>query len=181
MPEPAGEASIEDLVQEHYAPLYRFARRLSGSTADAEDLTQQTFLHAQAHMVQLRNPEKARAWLFAILQNAYRQYVRERSRQRIERLDILSEDPPAQDGIERTDIDEEQLQHALDRLPEEFRTPVVLFYFEHFSYRQIAELMHIPLGTVMSRLARGKAHLRAQLLPRAAAGASSRRRPPDEL
>jgi RNA polymerase sigma-70 factor (ECF subfamily) len=61
------------------------------------------------------------------------------------------------------EVEPEQLQHALNELPETFRTPVILFYFEEFSYRDIAEQMELPLGTVMSRLARGKAHLRARL------------------
>ena len=62
-------------------------------------------------------------------------------------------------------IDPEQLQRALDELSEVFRTPIILYYFEDFSYRDIAEQMDLPIGTVMSRLARAKAHLRARLLP----------------
>src|SRR5262249_54787699 len=65
-------------------------------------------------------------------------------------------------------VDPEQLQQALNELPEVFRTPVILFYFEDFSYRDIAEQMDLPLGTVRSRLARAKAHLRERLLPPAA-------------
>ena len=62
------------------------------------------------------------------------------------------------------DIDPEQLQQALNELPEAFRTPIILYYFEDFGYRDIAEQMDLPLGTVMSRLARAKAHLRNRLL-----------------
>jgi RNA polymerase sigma-70 factor (ECF subfamily) len=67
-------------------------------------------------------------------------------------------------------IDNEQLQRALDELPELFRTPVILFYFEEFSYRDIAEQMDLPIGTVMSRLARAKATLRQKLFPELFAG-----------
>ena len=64
-------------------------------------------------------------------------------------------------------VDPERLQEALNELPEVFRTPIILYYFEDFSYRDIAEQMDLPIGTVMSRLARAKAHLRARLLPAA--------------
>jgi RNA polymerase sigma-70 factor (ECF subfamily) len=60
-------------------------------------------------------------------------------------------------------VDPEQLQHAMSELPEDFRTPLLLFYFEDFSYREIAQQMQVPLGTVMSRLARAKAFLRGRL------------------
>jgi RNA polymerase sigma-70 factor (ECF subfamily) len=64
-----------------------------------------------------------------------------------------------------TDVGPEQLQSALNELPEEFRTPVILCYLEEFSYRDIAAQMGVPIGTVMSRISRGKAHLRAKLQP----------------
>jgi RNA polymerase sigma-70 factor (ECF subfamily) len=63
------------------------------------------------------------------------------------------------------EIDPEKLQQALNELPELFRTPIILYYFEDFSYRDIAEQMELPIGTVMSRLARAKAFLRSRLLP----------------
>jgi RNA polymerase sigma-70 factor (ECF subfamily) len=63
------------------------------------------------------------------------------------------------------DIDPETLQQALNELPEVYRTPIILYYFEEFGYRDIAEQMELPIGTVMSRLARAKAYLRARLLP----------------
>jgi RNA polymerase sigma-70 factor (ECF subfamily) len=80
-------------------------------------------------------------------------------------------------------VDPEQLQHALNELPELFRTPVILYYFEDFSYRDIAEQMDLPLGTVMSRLARAKAYLRERLLQPASTAviADGRRRTTDGL
>ena len=67
-------------------------------------------------------------------------------------------------------MDPEQLQQALNELSEVYRTPLILYYFDEFSYREIAEQMDLPIGTVMSKLARAKAWLRARLLPTAAAG-----------
>ena len=72
------------------------------------------------------------------------------------------------------EVEPQKLQEALSELPEMFRTPVIMFYFEEFSYRDIAEQMEVPLGTVMSRLARAKAYLRARLFPPAPVAADGR-------
>lgn len=167
MPEPASETSIDELVTQHYRMLYRYAFRLSGTASDAEDLTQQTYLHAQAHLNQLRDPERARAWLCAILRNCFRKQLRQRRSVSLDCLESFPIEAAASADGYQGDIDEEELQHALAELPEEFRAPVILYYFGDFSYRQIAEQMLIPIGTVMSRLARAKAQLRARLLERA--------------
>ena len=154
---------IQKLVDDHYLALYRYGYRLSGTAADAEDLTQETFCQAQRKWGQLRDPQRARAWLFSILRNLYLHRLRAERRQRVvplADLDELSE--PLPEPLPA--VDPEQLQEALNELPEEFRTPIILFYFEEFSYRDIAEQMDLPLGTVMSRLARAKACLRKQLL-----------------
>ena len=181
MPDPVGAPTVAELVEQHYELVYRYAYRLSGSVPDAEDLTQQTFLHAQMHLSQLREPGKARAWLCTILRNCYRREVRQHRTVSLESLESIPMEAATNGETDNPEIDQEALQQALNDLPEEFRTPVILFYFEEFSYRQIAEQMLIPLGTVMSRLARGKAHLRARLFQRALAGSSSSRRPHDEL
>ena len=149
-----------DLVEQYYALLYRYAYRLTGSEADAEDLTQQTFLTAQARWEQLRDGSKARSWLFAIARNAFLKSLRTPAFQLTPALDELP-DSRRVDGP--ADFDSEQLQNVLNDLPEEFRSPVILFYFQEFTYRQIAEQMEVPLGTVMSRLARAKAYLRQRL------------------
>jgi RNA polymerase sigma-70 factor (ECF subfamily) len=154
--------SIQQLVEAHYASLYRFAFRLAGSAAEAEDLTQETFCQAQAKLAQLREPGRAKAWLFTILRNAYLHKLRSRRREQVMPLDSLA-DVPERLPDPLPDVDPEQLQQALGELPEDFRTPLLLFYFEEFSYREIAEQMQVPLGTVMSRLARAKAFLRGRL------------------
>jgi RNA polymerase sigma-70 factor (ECF subfamily) len=159
-----GPDSVVHLVDEHYEALYRYAYRLSGSRDDAEDLTQETFCKAQGHLAQLRDPERAKPWLFRILRNAYLQRARSDRRRSCVPLDGIGDVAEAlPDPL--PEIDPEKLQQALDELPEGFRTPIVLFYFEDFGYREIAEQMDLPMGTVMSRLARAKAHLRARLLP----------------
>ena len=157
---------IAPLVDEHYQALYRYAYRLSGAAADAEDLTQEAFCKAQAQLATLRDPDRARPWLFSILRNAYLHRARSDRAHRQVPLDAIGDlagDSPA----DVPEVDPERLQQALNELPEGFRTPVILFYFEDMSYRDIAEQMDLPIGTVMSRLARAKTHLRDRLLPTA--------------
>jgi RNA polymerase sigma-70 factor (ECF subfamily) len=168
-----GPDSVVHLVDRHYEALYRYAYRLSGRRDDAEDLTQETFCKAQNHLGQLRDPARAKPWLFRILRNAYLQRARSDRRQSCIPLDGIGDvAEPLPDPL--PEIDPEKLQQALDELPESFRTPIVLFYFEDFGYREIAEQMDLPMGTVMSRLARAKAHLRARLLPDEACPAEGR-------
>lgn len=164
MPDGRQPLAVTGLIQEHYEFLYRYAYRLSGSVQDAEDLTQQAFLSAHRSIDQLRDPENARAWLAAILRNAYRRSFRTAAAGNTVSLESVSEpieEPAEEDGP----IDPEQLQSALAELPEEYRSPLILFYLEHLEYRQIAETLEIPIGTVMSRLSRGKSHLRRRLTP----------------
>lgn len=160
---------IAPLVDEHYQSLYRYAYRLSGAPADAEDLTQEAFCKAQAQLGTLRDPDRAKPWLFSILRNAYLHRARSDRAHKQVSLDAVG-DLPGDLPPDVPDVDPEQLQRALNDLPEGFRTPVILFYFEDMSYRDIGEQMDLPIGTVMSRLARAKAHLRDRLLP-AATGA----------
>src|SRR5262245_55293473 len=118
-----GRPRIEHLVTDHYEPVYRFAYRLSGTSADAEALTQETFCQAQANLSQLRDPSAARGWLFSIVRNAYLHRVRS---QKTGKTISLDESP---EPIDRPDselvIDPQLLQTALGDLPEPFRTPVI--------------------------------------------------------
>jgi len=154
---------VASLVEQHYESLYRYAYRLSGSAADAEDLSQEAFCKAHTQFAQLRDPERAKPWLFSILRNAYLHRLRTEKTHRPISLDAIG-DVAAELPPEVPEIGSEQLQMALNELPEEFRTPVILFYFEEMSYRDIAEQMDLPIGTVMSRLARAKSHLKNRLV-----------------
>jgi RNA polymerase sigma-70 factor (ECF subfamily) len=155
MPGGSHAPTIDDLIRQHHALLYRYAYRLSGSAADAEDLTQQTYLTAHLHLDQLRDPAAVKSWLCSILRRAFL-----RSREAgatIMSLENIAE--PANESASE-DIDEEALQHALNELPEEYRSAVILYYFQELSYKEIAEVLGVPMGTVMSRLARGKSLLK---------------------
>jgi RNA polymerase sigma-70 factor, ECF subfamily len=161
---PGSQRDVERLVTEHYVSLYRYAYRLTGSEADAEDLTQETFCKAQMNLRQLRDNTRARNWLYSILRNAYLHRVRTEKNQPTLSIEVVGDLPEAPaEGL--PDVDPDQLQRALGELPEVFRTPILLYYFDDFSYRDIADQMEMPIGTVMSRLARARAWLRARLIP----------------
>jgi RNA polymerase sigma-70 factor (ECF subfamily) len=157
-------AEVARLVVEHHAALYRYAYRLSGSAVNGEDLVQQTFLTAQAKLDQVRSAESVRSWLYAVLRNTYLKSRRKRGPIAAADLDLMLEKVPEQ-LPEPLLVDPEELQAALDALPEEFRVVVVMFYFEHRSYKEIAQQLGLPAGTVMSRLSRAKSQLRLRLFP----------------
>jgi RNA polymerase sigma-70 factor (ECF subfamily) len=151
--------ALVQLVADYHEALYRYAYRLSGSAPDAEDLTQQVFLIAQQKLDQVRDAQCVRGWLFTVLRNCYLKGRRKGLGLPVCELDVntVPQAPPADL------IDSEELQTAIDTLGDEFKLVVLQFYFEHRSYREIADCLGIPLGTVMSRLARAKSHLRNYL------------------
>ena len=160
-PETSHEIDLTELVRAHSDRLYGYAYRLCGNAASAEDLTQQTFMAAFRNLAQLREPERALAWLFAILRRVYWKSKSKPTPLTAADLDL---DPNQQaEPVEVDDIDHEQLQHALNELPDAYRVVLVMFYFEDCSYQNIAEALELPMGTVMSRLARAKRHLRRRL------------------
>ena len=153
---------VTQLVTDHHGAVYRYAFRLTGSVADAEDLTQQAFMIAHQKIGQIRDEASARSWLFTVLRNCF---LKTRQKRRPVpagnlklNIDSIPEEPP-----QGEEIDRERLQIALDQLPPNYRLAVVMFYYEDRSYREIAEELDLPIGTVMSRLARAKAHLRTSL------------------
>ena len=166
----AAPRSVAQMVADHHQALYRYAFRLTGSAVDAEDLSQQVFMIAQQKLDQLRELDCARGWLFTILRNCYLKSCRQRLQ-----LPIVSADFDLNAIPDETvrgnvlgepgelHVDAEALQRAINDLDDEFKVVVLLFYFEHRSYREIAETLAIPSGTVMSRLSRAKAHLRRRV------------------
>jgi RNA polymerase sigma-70 factor (ECF subfamily) len=154
---------VAHLVAEHADALYRYAFRLTGAVADAEDLTQQTFLIAHRKIDQLRDAASARVWLMTVMRRTYcRAQLRTRS-EREKTVPLDADCLPADDVSRHWQIDRQALQAAIDELPDEFKLVLLSFYFEGFSYREIAEQFELPIGTVMSRLARAKSHLRSRL------------------
>ena len=154
---------MRQLIADHHAAVYRYALRLSGNQADAEDLAQQTFVNAQQRLEQLRDPGRAGGWLLAIARHCFCRLARKRRPVSAEAAEIDLDQTP--DTSQPSDLsDREALETALRALPEAYRTVLMMFFFEHLSYREIAAELDIPDGTVMSRLSRAKIKLRELLV-----------------
>jgi RNA polymerase sigma-70 factor (ECF subfamily) len=170
----------DEVVRNHSARVYRLAYRLTGNRHDAEDLTQEVFVRVFRSLSSYQ-PGTFEGWLHRITTNLFLDQVRRK--QRI-RFDALAED--ADDRLPSTDMGPERayehrnldddVQRALDALPPDFRAVVVLCDIEGLSYEEIAATLGVKLGTVRSRIHRGRAQLREALAHRAPrAGVSARR------
>lgn len=167
MTEHTKAARFRETVLVHLDAAYNLARWLSRSDTDAEDIVQEASLRAFRSFDGFRG-DNARPWLLAIVRNACYDWLRrsragERDEPFDEELHAGSDGDPFPMGriagpeaeLERTEL-REQIDDALERLPIAFREVVVLRDIEDLSYREIADVAHVPIGTVMSRLARGR-------------------------
>jgi RNA polymerase sigma-70 factor, ECF subfamily len=154
---------FDHVVNTYYVTLYRFALSLTRSEDQARDLTQQTFYRWAIKGRQLRDSSKVKSWLFTTL---YREFLggRRRADQQAQVTLALVEDELPHVSPEIVDrMDAAAVFDALSELDENFRAPLLLFYVEDCSYKDIAGVLGIPIGTVMSRIARGKEQLRQRL------------------
>jgi RNA polymerase sigma-70 factor, ECF subfamily len=156
--------NFEKAVEDFYIPLYRFGLALSRNETEAEDLTQQTFYIWASKGHQLRDGSKLKTWLFTSL---YREFLaRQRHQERFvegDGRDHLTETEVELSNSVANQMDGALAQKALLALPEYYRAPLVLFYLKQLCYREIAEILDVPIGTVMSRISRGKVLLRKLL------------------
>lgn len=146
---------FEGLVARYYEPLYQFAFSLTRSEADACDLTQQTFYVWATKGDQLRDPEKVKTWLFTTL---HRQFLESRRRQiRFPHQELAAAEfeLPVILPSAISQLDTALVLATLGRVDETFQAPVSLFYLHDHSYKEIAEILELPLGTVKSRISRG--------------------------
>lgn len=155
---------FEALVNEHYYPLFRFAMSLTHAESDARDLTQQTFYTWAAKGHQLRDGAKAKTWLYTTLHRAFLQVRRRQVRFPHHDLEEVSEQLPVQLPEFTNRADCAEVLPALAKVDEVFRASVALYYLEDCSYKEIAAILDVPVGTVKSRIARGLAQLREILL-----------------
>ena len=153
------DPDFEKLVELYYGDLYRFGFSLTRSEADAADLTQQTFYIWARKGHQLRTLANVKGWLFTTL---YREFLQSRRRQQ-RQSDVPLNDVIDEIAVVSTDtisrLDARAMLGFFEKIDESFQAPLVLYYMEDFSYKEIAEVLKIPLGTVQSRIARGKMHL----------------------
>lgn len=154
---------LAQAVHEHYATVYRFAFALAKYETEASDLTQHTFYVLASKGDQVRDPSKLKSWLMTTCYREFLQLVRHRRRFANVEVTVLEQEPASTSEPE-AQIDAETVMEALQQLDELYRVPVALFYLREHSYKDIAELLGVPIGTVMSRLARGKQRLRELLI-----------------
>ena len=154
------QSIFEEAVNAQYEPLFRFAISLTQREADARDLTQQTFTQFAEKLDTIRDNSKVKSWLFTTI---YRLFIDDtRRRQRHPELEIGAAELELPVSLPEGDsnLDAAAVRAALLQIKEEFRAPLVLFYLDQHSYREIAALLGIEIGTVMSRLSRGRALLK---------------------
>ncbi|NNK95430.1 MAG: sigma-70 family RNA polymerase sigma factor [Desulfobacterales bacterium] len=161
---------FKQLAFPHLEFLYNIALKYTGRPYDAEDIVQETLYTAFRKFHQLRDDNKCRQWLFSILRTTFlreRQLFKKRPF-----LDdgsgylkhITNESADSLSAAIEKKINKNMVQAALDELPEKHKSPLVLFYMEDMTYQEIADLLEIPIGTVMSRLARAKKSIKRVLL-----------------
>jgi len=168
------QEDFEEEVIPHLDAMYNFALRLTSDPSDAEDLVQDTIVKAYRFFSSYEKGTNAKAWLFRILKNSYINKYRKQSKQpnqvdydevstfyetiRAERTDTSD----LEDKMFRDLIDDD-ISQALEDIPEDFRTVVLLCDVEGFTYEEIANMLDVPIGTIRSRLHRGRNLLKAQL------------------
>lgn len=154
---------FESLVARYYDSLYKFAFSLTQGEAEACDLTQQTFYVWATKGHQLRDVSKVKTWLFTTL---HREFLESRRRQtRFPHYELSEVEPelPNISPARVNQLDSAQVLQALANVDEVYQAPVALFYLEDYSYKEIADILNVPLGTVKSRIARGIAQLQKSL------------------
>jgi RNA polymerase sigma-70 factor (ECF subfamily) len=154
------ELNFEDLVSTYYQPLYRFAYSLARNAEEAADLTQQTFLIWAKKGSTLKDKTKVKSWLFTTLYREFLGIRRKSSRFPHINAEAIEHELPTISPNVVSKIDSKRAVDALNEIDEAFRAPLVLFYLKDLAYKEIAEILDIPIGTVMSRLSRGKAQLK---------------------
>lgn len=170
--------SWAELVEEHAESVYRLAYRLSGNPHDAEDLTQETFMRVFRSLQKYR-PGAFKAWIHRITTNLFLDMVRHRNKIRMEALPEDNERIPGRSATpeqvyDATNLDP-TLQDALDQLAPDFRAAVVLCDVMGYSYDEIASTLGVKLGTVRSRIHRGRSQIRSYLESQAAVDSDVRR------
>jgi RNA polymerase sigma-70 factor (ECF subfamily) len=157
------DSEFEMMVNMYYEPLFRFALSLSQNQDDAFDLTQQTFYRWATKGNQLRDRSKAKTWLFTTLYREFLGTRRRAARFTYYELTAVNHELPTVSSKVIDETDGNLVMEALMEVEELYRAPLTLFYLESYSYKEIAEVLDVAIGTVMSRMSRGKDQLRQVL------------------
>jgi len=167
-PVPSAPPTFENLMLPHLDAAYNLARWLLRDPHDAEDAVQEACLRAYRAIHRFRGGD-GRPWLLTIVRNVCYSHLRKNRREPEpapfdDDTHGSTHDPAEANAVAWREIQSERLRQGLDRLPDEFREIIVLHELEGLSYREIASVVEIPVGTVMSRLARARRKLQAELI-----------------
>lgn len=161
------ELDFEQTVNSYYEPLYRFALSLARNEPEAADLTQDTFYTFATKGSQVRDKSKIKSWLFTTLHRKYLGARRHTTRFPHVEINDTDHSLPTISPTMVDQMDGATVWDALMQLDEIYRAPLGLLYLEDHSYREIADTLEVPIGTVMSRISRGKTLLRESLTVKA--------------
>ena len=173
----AAELDFEGVVAAYYEPLYKFAFSLAREEADACDLTQQTFFVWATKGHQLRDVSKVKTWLFTTLHRQFLESRRRRTRFPQQDLESAELELPLLSPETASTLDANQVLQSLAKVDEVYQAAVALFYLEGCAYKEIADMLEVPLGTVKSRIARGIGQLQKLLATDIAAGDGPKPKP----
>lgn len=157
---------IHEHLLPHFDLIYRCAFRLARKPQDAEDLTQEAFFYAIKNFSQLNDVAKAKNWLFSILRNLFLKELEKNKKRTHIDFDTVSNTLGSAVNLENELMKKEtqlQVRQVLNKLDDRLKKPIEMFYYERMSYRDIALSLSLPMGTVMSRIARGKIYLKREL------------------
>jgi RNA polymerase sigma factor (sigma-70 family) len=154
---------LQAIVTDHYAALYRFGLALAKNEAEASDLTQETFLILAKYQEQIREPERIKSWLFTTLRREFLRKVRAHVAHPEVEFESEHHEIPALESDALRAADGRSALAALEMVEESYRSALELFYLGDLSYKEISTTLGVPIGTVMSRLSRGKEQLRRAL------------------
>ena len=157
------ELDYEHAVSSFYEGLYRFAFSLAGNEDDACELTQETYARLLTKGGQVRDQSKIKSWLFTTLYRIFLGWKNRQARLPHHEISTVEHELPSVSPAMLDNLENEMVVQALLEIDERYRRPLVLFYLENHSYQEIAKLLDIPIGTVMSRLSRAKAMMRVAL------------------
>ena len=174
----AAGQDFESVVACYYEPLYKFAFSLARAKSEACDLTQQTFYVWAAKGHQLRDQSKVKTWLFTTLHRQFLESRRRQTRFPHHELDEVEFELPTVAPNFANRLDGATVMGALGQVDEVYQAAVALFYLEDYAYKEIAEILNVPLGTVKSRIARGIAQLQKLLAVDLAVGENPQTPPP---
>jgi RNA polymerase sigma-70 factor (ECF subfamily) len=170
------KSDFEKVAMEHLEAIYNFAFKLTGSRQDAEDLVQDTYLKAYRFFSQFKRGTNFKSWLFKIMHNTfiskYRKDIKKPAHLDFDDIEFKSE--RLLTGFTTTDdaqleeifngLVDDEVSSALDKLPDEYKQVILLFDIHNFNYQEIAHILNCPIGTVRSRIHRGRKMLRESLM-----------------